>query len=402
MARISKIFGKGNTDFNYEQIVEIIQNNNLTTHKKYIKFCIDNNGKFDNKQLPRNPWEISQNEITCIEFFNLIFPNKKKTKNYIKKKRLSLEEHIDLIKSNNLFTIKQYHEFYTINKKNISGLYSNPWDKFNMTAWDFLDLCIPNRDQVKKDNKQHEISQEEILKTIESENLYSSRRYRKFYLENKESIPLPSRPWDRFNMKESEFFDHYFPKRIKISSLEEITKIFKENKITSERLFKEYIAKNNDCNIQISFYKSNNMKFSEFLDFVWGNDREKHRNVMPINDFIQVLRDNKIFSFNQYRKFYFSNKEVHNNLPSTPMISYKISQPELFKMAFPDCSKLPKGRLHFKTKRKDVLLFLSKNNIENIFQYKEIEKEYPIIKDLLKTNDSNINEILQEVASVKE
>ena len=84
------------------------------------------------------------------------------------------------------------------------------------------------------------------------------------------------------------------------------------------------------------------------------------------------------------------------------MISYKISQPELFKMAFPDCSKLPKGRLHFKTKRKDVLLFLSKNNIENIFQYKEIEKEYPIIKDLLKTNDSNINEILQEVASVKE
>jgi hypothetical protein len=400
MSKKSKIFIKNYSDFSYEEIVEFLKKNNLNNYKKYKEFCINCAGKIDNKQLPKNPWELASEKIPCVEFFNFVFPDRKKS-NYVKKQRLSMQEHIDIIKDNNLFTIKHYQAFFEANKNKIDGLYSSPWIKFNMTAWDFFDFCIPNRIQVKKENKYYEISEEEVLAVIEKNSLYSSRKYRSFYLKNKESIPLPSRPWDRFNMKESDFFDKYFPKRIKISSLEEIKIIFKENNIVSEKLFKKHVENNPEHNIQLSFHKCNNIKFSEFLDSVWGQGREKHREVMSLNDFINLLKENKIFSFNQYKKYYQENKNVRTNLPSAPMVSYKLTQPEIFKMAFPICSKLPSGRLHFKTKRKDVILFLSQNNIETIFQYKEIEKELPVLKDILKTNDDNLNQLLEEVASLK-
>ena len=395
-----QIFSYNYSDFSFEEISNLIKQHNLINHKTYIKFCFANEGKLDNKQMPKKPWLLSNEPITCIQYFKMLFPNKNKS-TYIKKTRLSMEEHIDAIKNHSVYTIKDYQKFYSENKNKINGLFANPWIKFNMSAWDFLDLAIPERAKIRKEQKDYGYTKEELIELIKNNNLFSSRTYRKFYLENKDKFPIPSRPWDRFFMKESEFFDLHFPQRIKTTDLEEIKNIFLQNNISSNKKFQEYLKNNSNSNISLTFYKSFNMKFSEFLDLVWGKNRIKEKDVISLSDFISLLRENKIFSFSQYKNFYKQNKSLITRMPGNPMVSYKMSQPEIFKMAFPICEKFPKGRIHHKTKREDIIIFLSQNNVQDIFQYKEIEKELPLIKDILKTNDDNIDAILQEVAASK-
>ena len=400
MSTNKPIFSKNHSDFSFEEIKNILKENNLTNHKHYLKFCAKHKGKIDGKQMPKKPWLLSEQEISCVSFFNDLFPNRNKSA-YVKKVRLNMEEHFQLIRENNLYTIKKYQEFFNENKNKIKGLFANPWAKYNMPAWDFLDMAIPDRAKVKKDFKEYEMTTDEILELMKKHNLNSSRTHRKFYLQNRNELSLPSRPWDRFGMKEAEFFNTYFPERIKISSLEEIKKVFLENKITSAKLYKQYIQDNPNHGINLNFHKINKIKFSEFLDYVWGKERIKEKQVISLDDFLNLIREAKIFSINQYKKFYKENKSVHPYIPGNPMVSYKLSQPELFKLAFPICNKFPKGRIHYKTKREDVILFLSENNVQDIFQYKEIEKELPLLKDILKVNDHNINNILKEVAEVK-
>lgn len=401
MSTNKSIFSKNHTDFSFEEIQDVLKENNLTNHKLYLKFCLKNNGKIDNKQLPKKPWVLSsQTNLNCVDFFNQLFPNRNKSA-YVKKARLNMDEHFKIINENNLYTIKKYQEFYIQNKDKIKGLFANPWTKFNMPAWDFLDLAIPDRAKIKKEFKEYEMTNDEILEVMKKYNLHSSRTHRKFYLENRNEVSVPSRPWDRFGMKESEFFNKYFPERIKISSLEEIKNIFLNNNITSAKLYKNYLKENPNHSINLNFYKSNKLKFSEFLDYVWGSNRIKEKQVISLDEFLNLLRENKIFSISQYKKYYKDNKEKHPNIPGNPMVSYSLSQPDLFKLAFPICNKFPKGRIHYKTKREDVIIFLSENNVQDIFQYKEIEKELPLLKDILKVNDYNFNNILKEIAEVK-
>lgn len=400
MSSRNQIFNKNNSDFSIEEIVSILLEKNLHNHKKYLNFCLENEGKIDGRQLPRKPWLLNQDNISCIQFFNKIFPTRNKSI-YIKKTRLSIEDHFEIIRSNKIYTIKDYQKFYNENKDNLNGVYANPWIKFNMPAWDFLDLAIPDRAKIKKSEKEYKVSDDELIKIMQDNNLCSSRMHRKFYLENKDNISIPSRPWDRFNMRESDFFDKYFPHRIKTSSIDEIKDIFLSNNITSTKHFKDYMKNNPDHKINLNFHRINKIKFSEFLDLVWGKDRVKHKEIIPLEDFLCLLRENKIFSFSQYKGFYKLNKKEITRIPGNPMVSYNLSQPEIFKLAFPMCDKFPNGRLHQKTKRKDVILFLSENNIQTVFQYQEIEKELPLIKNILKSNENNISKILQEIASIK-
>lgn len=383
-----------------EEITNILKDNKLDNHRKYMEFYNQNKGLYNEKMLPKKPWILDDKNNSCVDFFRNIFPNRKST--YQKIQRLSLDEHIKIIKDNNLVTIKLYQDYYSKNKNKNKGLFANPWTQFGFErAWSFFDTAIPNRSDVKKKNREdnYKLSNEEILEIMTDKKLFSARSHREYFLNNRES-GVPARPWDRFKMKEASFFNTYFPQRNKISSLEEIKEIFVNNKIYSFIDFNNFIKKNQNHNIKISFYKKNNMTFSDFLDFVWGKDRHREKEkIMALEEFIKFLQDKKLFSFTMYKNFYKENKKENPKIPVNPMVSYNLSQPEIFELAFP-MTKFSKGRIHQKTNRKDVILFLSEKNIQNIFQYKEIEKELPLLKNILKTDENNIEDILQEVASV--
>jgi hypothetical protein len=383
----------------YEEIVQILVDNHLDNYRKYKEFYSKNDGKYQNKILPKKPWHLDQTEKSCVSFFWKIFPNRKTT--YQKRQRFDLEKHLEIIRDNNLITIKKYQEYFSENKEKEKGLYANPWTQFGFKrAWSFFDMAIPDRRNVKKEirKENYKLTNEEIIEIMAAEKLFSARSHRQYFLENRK-CGLPARPWDRFNMKEAEFFDTYFPQRKKIESLEEIKEIFLANKITSSVDFRKFIRENPNHNIKSNFCKMNNTTFSNFLDYVWGYEREKC-NILNLEEFVKFLQDNKLFSFTMYKRFYKENKNNNPRIPVNPMVSYKMTQPEIFELAFP-ISKFSKGRLHQKTNRCDVILFLSEKNVQNIFQYKEIEKELPLLKNILKTeNDSSIEKVLEEVASV--
>lgn len=383
-----------------EEIIQILKDKNFDNHRKYMEFYIKNDGNYNNKRLPKKPWELESKESSCVNFFRGVFPNRKST--YQKIQRYSLEDHLRIIKDNNLVTIKQYQDYYSKNKDKNKGLFANPWTQFGFErAWSFFDTAIPNRSNVKKEKRQnnYKLSNEEILQIMADKKLFSARSHREYFLNNRKS-GIPARPWDRFKMKEAQFFNTYFPQRNKISSLEEIKEIFTKNNITSALDFRNFIRSNPNHNIKLSFLRKNKITLSEFLDFVWGKDREKEKEkIMTLEEFVKFLQENKLFSFTMYKKLYKQNKSNNSRIPVNPMVSYNLTQPEIFEMAFP-ITKFSKGRIHQKTNRKDVILFLSEKNIQNIFQYKEIEKELPLLKNILKTDETSIEEILQEVASV--
>lgn len=383
-----------------EEIIQILKENFLDNHRKYMDFYQKNNGMHNDKKLPKKPWKLENKEISCVDFFRDIFPNRKST--YQKIQRHSLEEHLKIIKDNNLITIKQYQDYYSKNKDKNKGLFANPWTQFGFErAWSFFDMAIPNRSDVKKKKREdnYKLSNEEILKVMGDKKLFSARSHREYFLSNRKS-GIPARPWDRFGMKEADFFNTYFPQRNKIDSLEQIKEIFIKNQIVSINDFNDFIKNNPNHNIKLSFCRKKKMKFCDFLDFVWGKDRQREKDkIMNLEEFIKFLQENKIFSFTMYKNLYKENKKSNSRIPVNPMVSYNLSQPEIFELAFP-ITKFSKGRIHQKTNRKDVILFLSEKNIQNIFQYKEIEKELPLLKNILKTDENNLEEIIQEIASV--
>jgi len=197
--------------FDMVKLLKVLQDFNIDKSTKYIEFFEINGGVYDGLKMPKYPWTVSKKSVR--QFFDELFPDRKenkhfKTSKYIKMQRKNLDEHLILIRKNNIFTETQYREFYKNNKLKLQGFYSVPWKNFNISCKKlFEDVYTTRTDYIySRRSKKTKVSPLEHLQLILKHNLLGARKYRKFYLLNRHELDLLSRPWDRFGLTESDFF----------------------------------------------------------------------------------------------------------------------------------------------------------------------------------------------------
>ncbi len=133
-----RVFNKKIKDFNktikqfFEEIfstktekehLHIIKENNITNKRKWMKYWQDNNLKEQNYLC--SPWKYSNKSIK--EFFEQIWGAIK-----------TEEEHIQLIKENNIKSNRLWNKFYEENNLKKQKYYSAPWGMFNKTVKQFF------------------------------------------------------------------------------------------------------------------------------------------------------------------------------------------------------------------------------------------------------------------------
>jgi hypothetical protein len=176
-----------------------------------MEFYELNGGEYNGIKLPKYPWTVCKKSVR--EFFDTIFPERLEHKNahgskYKKIQRKTLEEHMQLIKDNKILTELQYRQFFKDNNLKLLGFYSVPWKVFNICCKKIFVNVYPHREDFIYDrrSKKTKITPTEHLEYIKKYNLLGARKYREFYLKNRNELDLLSRPWDRFGLTEAEFF----------------------------------------------------------------------------------------------------------------------------------------------------------------------------------------------------
>jgi hypothetical protein len=194
-------------EINLPKISNIIRQENLYRVTLYNKFREENNGNYKGIVLPSAPWRIAKK--SAREFLDSIFPERSKplyNPRYSKIERASLESHVKLAKSNNIIISEQFSDFV----KNLKDkrFYSNPWVKFHIKVKDFFKMVYPDYKELYSVHlcKILSISPKEHVRICIRESLTNSRKWRNFFLTNREKMEILSRPWDRFGMNEGEFF----------------------------------------------------------------------------------------------------------------------------------------------------------------------------------------------------
>jgi len=190
---------------------EIIKSNNLTRSTSYMLFRAVNGPTIDGFTLPYAPWALEKKSVK--QYFDELFPERKAYEapkykyTYVKKKRRSLEGHLQYVRENNIISGIDYR-----NAKRRpdfpKDLYSAPWASFGMSVSDFFAKAFDEIKSMKtqKRFKKALISDMAHVNLCFAHNLSNSKVWRSFYLKNRETMDLLSRPWDHFHMTEKEFF----------------------------------------------------------------------------------------------------------------------------------------------------------------------------------------------------
>jgi hypothetical protein len=195
------------SEFNLAQITAVIRQNNLYRVTLYNKFRQDNGGSYKGVTLPSAPWRISKK--SAREFMDQIFPERTQpldNPRYTKIQRASLEDHVRLAKSNHLLLSEQFSDF--VKKQKDKRFFSNPWVKFHIKVKDFFRMAHPDYAKMYSCHlyKSLSVNPKEHVRICINNELTNSRKWRQFYLTNRANMAILSRPWDRFNMDEKEFF----------------------------------------------------------------------------------------------------------------------------------------------------------------------------------------------------
>lgn len=194
-----------------ENLYRVLREHGIDRTTAYLKFRRLNNALVDGVPLPANPWQSLR--VSAKQFFDDVFPSRKAKKSisfgYRKIERKSMEEHFKFMLDNRLYTEKLYVEFVRNNPTECRNYYQFPWVAFKLPIKDFFDMAFPKRyhmlylDRIKK-TKMSAMDHYNLIVNLE---LTSAKKYRKYYLANRHKIELVSRPWDRFGLSESEFFN---------------------------------------------------------------------------------------------------------------------------------------------------------------------------------------------------
>lgn len=193
-----------------ENLIEVMRSNKIDRTTAYYRFRALHHGMYKGVHLPANPWQTLRK--SAKEFFDELFPERQHkfhaVLKYQKIERKNVEQHFQLMRDNNLYTEKLYVNFIKSNKRKIVGYYLCPWVAFKYPIRDFFDHAFPERDELLYMSriKKTEISPWQHLEIIVKNNLTSARKYREYYLKMRNKIDLVSRPWDRFGVSESDFF----------------------------------------------------------------------------------------------------------------------------------------------------------------------------------------------------
>ena len=193
-----------------DNLYQVIRSNKIDRTTTYNKFRAIHHGVYDGVPLPANPWQTVRK--SAKQFFDELFPERQSkfhaVLKYQKIERKYVEEHFQLMRDHKLYTEKLYVNFIKANKRKISGYYLCPWVAFKYPIRDFFDKAFPEREELLYMSriKKTEISPRQHLDIIIKNNLTSARKYREYYLKMRNKIDLVSRPWDRFGLSESDFF----------------------------------------------------------------------------------------------------------------------------------------------------------------------------------------------------
>lgn len=202
----------------HKPLAKLLIKHDIDKTTKYITFRQEVSGNFHGIAIPAGPWLTMK--LSAKEFFDTLFPERQKRQkphlqyyNYKKVERKDLKSHIDLAKTHNLFTPNKWMNFITKNQN--QGYYLHPWAAFHVSLKGFFDAAIPERQKIFNDKKiKHSaLSPQEHLRLCIENNLTNSSKWRKFYLQNRHTIDILARPWDRLNLSEAIFFTAVRQKR---------------------------------------------------------------------------------------------------------------------------------------------------------------------------------------------
>lgn len=195
----------------FENLAKVLIENGINKTTKYMVFRHQEGGMLQDVYLPSNPW--MQCQLSAKEFFDALFP-KRLTRarphspyySYAKINRKDFNEHIKLAKENSLIVANEWHEY--IRKNGLVEYYQNPWVAFRMSPKKFFDLAIPDRVEKKslKKMRTSAMPAEDHLACCRLYRLTNSRKWREYYLKNRDTQDILARPWDRLDMTEAEFF----------------------------------------------------------------------------------------------------------------------------------------------------------------------------------------------------
>lgn len=193
------------------KLIKVLRSHNVDRTTAYIKFREKNNKMVELVYLPANPWQSMR--LSAKEFFDMIFPERKDRHGmecrYKKIERKTLEDHFRFMATHKLYTEKLYVSYVRKNREECRGYYQCPWVAFKLPIRDFFDQAFPERSTLLycARIKKTEVDAYDHLRIIVANKLTSAKKYRQFYLANRSKMGLISRPWDRFGVSESDFFN---------------------------------------------------------------------------------------------------------------------------------------------------------------------------------------------------
>ena len=197
--------------------VDIIIENRIKSNKQWNKYYKDNNLK---KQGYFNqPW-ISFNK-TCKQFFEKIYGKKR-----------SEQEHIDVVKENNIIHTREWIRYYKDNNLMEQRYYGAPWEHFRQSAKQFFEKIYG-----KKKTKQEHID------FIRKNKITGSTRWLRYWRDNnlREQGYL-SVPWRISNRTCGDFFKEIYGKK---KTEQEHIDFIKKNDIIHSKKWNKYYKDNN-------------------------------------------------------------------------------------------------------------------------------------------------------------
>lgn len=202
------------TESDIAKLVKILRENNVVRTTTYHEFRTLNNNKCQGITLPSNPWQLFN--ISAREFFSAVVSGdgveKVRAENpyykYKKINRKTLEEHLQLARDNKIYNFIDYSAFVRSLGKPCE-YYTYPWHVFKLQVSEFFNLAFDNYKEMLYDKRLRLCATSDLahVTICMEKQLTNSRKYRKFYLQQKGIQDMLSRPWDRYGMSEKQFFN---------------------------------------------------------------------------------------------------------------------------------------------------------------------------------------------------
>jgi len=254
-----------------------------------------------------------------------------------KKAYKSEQEHMDIIKENNLTSSKQWNKYYQNNNLTEQGYLFCPWRTFNKTTKQFFEEIYGK----KKTEQEH-------IKIIKENNIRSSDPWRKYWKDNnltEQSYFVV--PWAYFKKSAKQFFEDIFGKKIYKTEQEHIDFIIKNNLRGSKQWYDYW--KDNNLQEQGYLYcpwRTLNKTIKQFFEEIFGKKKTEQEH-------IDLIIKNNITVNEQWRKYWKDNNLTEQGYLSLPWLSFKKTAKEFFEEIY--------GKK--KTEKEHIEFIIKNNNI---------------------------------------